>query len=131
MNRRQALVRLLAGVCLAGTLPLPLQGAERTALPSESFVEGVEDLPLMPGLANVEAAGVAFDTTEGRIIVAYASGQVTREAVITFYADTLPQLGWKRERDQRYRRDKEALTLEFSRTAGGLTVRFSLSPIKP
>lgn len=128
MTRRWVLLFFLAGLCLTGGQP---RAAERTALPSERFVEGVEDLPLMPGLSNVEAAGLAFDTVEGRIVVAFASGRVTREAVIAFYADTLPQLGWKREQELRFRRDAENLTLEFSRNASGLTVRFSLSPIKP
>lgn len=128
MTRRRALLLFLAGMCIVHGQP---RAAERTALPSARFVEGVEDLPLMPGLANVEAAGVAFDTVEGRIVVAFASGRVTREAVVGFYADTLPQLGWKREQELRFRRDNENLTMEFSRTSGGLTVRFSLSPVKP
>ena len=93
MIRRRALTFFLAGLCLTVG---QLGAAERTALTSERFVEGVEDLPLMPGLSNVEAAGLAFDTVEGRIVVAFASGRVTREAVLVFYADTMPQLGWKR-----------------------------------
>ena len=128
MTRRRALLIFSIGLFAASSQP---RAAERTALPSERFVEGVEDLPLMPGLANVEAAGVAFDTVTGRIVVAYASGRVTREAVVAFYADTLPQLGWKKEQELRFRRDNENLTLEFSRNSAGLTVRFSLSPIKP
>lgn len=128
MTRRRALLFFLAGLFTADAQPW---AAERTTLPSERFVEGVEDLPLMPGLANVEAAGLAFDTVEGRIMVAFASGRVTREAVVAFYTDTLPQLGWKRERELRFRRDNENLTLEFSRSSGGLTVRFALSPVKP
>lgn len=127
MTRRWLLPFILAGLFAFGAWA---SAAERTVLPSERFVEGVEDLPLMPGLANVEAAGLAFDTVEGRIVVAFASGRVTREAVLAFYADTLPQLGWKREQELRFRRDSENLTLEFSRGSSGLTVRFSLSPVK-
>lgn len=128
MTRRWAFLFFLAGLCFASGQSW---AAERTALPSERFVEGVEDLPLMPGLANVEGAGVAFDAVTGRIVVAYASGRVTREAVVAFYADTLPQLGWKKEQELRFRRDNENLALEFSRNSSGLTVRFSLSPVKP
>ena len=58
------------------------------------FIAEIDDLPLMPGLAEVEGAGVVFDKPSGRIVEAYARGAVTREAVASFYRDTLPQLGW-------------------------------------
>lgn len=136
MNRRRLPSRLLSGLMLAvvaGIVPHcgSTQAAQGISLPSDGFVEGVEDLPLMPGLANVDAAGLAFDTPQGRIIVAYASGRVTREAVLAFYGSTLPQLGWLREREGRFRREMESLQLEFSRTGAGLTVQFTLSPAKP
>ncbi|MBM3573481.1 MAG: hypothetical protein FJX52_14175 [Alphaproteobacteria bacterium] len=128
MDRRQAL--LFSATAIAALTTSPVWAAQGIALPREAFVEGVEDVPLMPGLTNVEAAGLAFDTPQGRIVVAYASGSVERDAVLTFYAATLPQLGWVRERDGRYRRDAESLSFEFSRTASGLTVRITLSPVK-
>jgi hypothetical protein len=135
-NRCPRSAQCLAGLILGAVWAMvPVSSSAKAAqymtIQSERFVEGVEDLPLMPGLANVEAAGVAFDTPQGRIIVAYASGRVTREAVLSFYGSTLPQLGWARDRDGRFRREMETLQFEFSRTDSGLTVRFTLSPAKP
>ncbi|MBI1777715.1 MAG: hypothetical protein HYR63_20440 [Proteobacteria bacterium] len=92
------------------------------------FVEGVEDLPLMDGLAALPDAGLSFDAPEGRIVVAYAKGQVSPETVIAFYASTLPQLGWQRLSERSFQREKERLSLEITRDSQGLTVRFTLAP---
>jgi hypothetical protein len=102
-------------------LPAPIHAAD-------AFVTGTEDLPLMPGLAIVEGAGMMFDTPQGRIVEAYAKGMAKREAVLDFYAATLPQLGWKAESRTSYRREGEILRLELYEEAQGLTVRFYLSP---
>ena len=95
-----------------------------------AFVSGIEDLPLMPGLVEVAEAGLVFDAPGGRIVEAYASGAVDRDAVLRFYAETLPQLGWQRLGAARFRREGETLDVEFSGAAGAapLTVRFALSP---
>lgn len=94
------------------------------------FVTGFEDLPLMPGLTQVADAGTVFDTPSGRIVEAYANGRVAAQDVAAFYARTLPQLGWQRISDYRYRREGELLDLEI-RAAGGdgsTAVRFYLAP---
>jgi len=95
---------------------------------ANAFVAGTEDLPLMPGLAMVKDAGVVFDTPQGRIVEAYARGNTTRKAVLDFYDQTLPQLGWNLTGTAAYRREGEALRLELYQDNGGLTVRFYLAP---
>jgi len=96
------------------------------------FVAGLEDLPLMPGLVAVEEAGVRFDTPQGRIVEAYATGAVSRGAIEAFYAETLPQLGWREAETGTWLRDGEALQLQIvepSATRGQAPiVRFALSP---
>ncbi len=100
----------------------------------DNFVTGIEDLPLMEGLAEDAGAGMVFDTPEGRIVEAVAGGEVSRDAVLRFYADTLPQLGWRQTGPAAFRREGEALTLEFpgsgeaSAGSAGTTVRFALTP---
>ena len=102
------------------------------AAAQSGFVAEVADLPLMPGLSEVEGAGVVFDKPSGRIVEAYAQGAVTREAVLRFYRDTLPQLGWHETGAASFRREGERLALEFieSKEQGGgpLTLRFVLKP---
>jgi hypothetical protein len=93
------------------------------------FLEGVEDLPLMPGLSQLDNAGVAFDAAAGRIVVLWAVGSVTQAAVVEFYDATLPELGWAATGQHRFRREDEDLQLDFFGD-GRLSVRFTLSPAR-
>ncbi len=100
------------------------------ALPAwaEGFLAAYEDLPLAPGLTEVAGAGVSFDSPAGRIVEAYGHGAVKVADILKFYAATLPQLGWTRESDTRYRREAEVLRLDPVAERQGLTVRFTVSP---
>ena len=96
-----------------------------------AFVDGIDDLPLMPGLAAVADQSLVFDKPDGRIVQAVATGRVRAAAVRSFYADTAPQLGWKPAGEGRYTRDGESLRIELTdpRAPGGaLTVRFIVNP---
>lgn len=104
---------------------------------ADGFVAGVDDLPLMPGLSALPAQGVVFDAPGGRVVEAWAEGAVRRDAVLTFYGSTLPQLGWAAAGPDLFRRDGEVLRLEFPpavsggaqpAAAGVLLIRFYLSP---
>lgn len=121
--RRLGPPRLLLCLALALILAAPIA---RAADPG--WIKGFEDLPLAPGLASVERSDVDFDSPEGRILIAYAQGQQTRDAVLRFYADALPQLGWETLSATVYRRVGEVLHIECDEGAQPLTVRFSLTP---
>ncbi len=114
-----AMVVLLAAPAQAQA---PEQGGAR------GFVTGVEDLPLIAGLTEQADAGVVFDKPSGRIVEAYASGALTRAEVAAFYAQTLPELGWRQVGDMAFARESEVLRIVVSGDDGALTVRFSLSP---
>jgi hypothetical protein len=95
-----------------------------------AFVSTIEDLPLMPGLVE-EAGGMVFDSPGGRIVEAYATGEVSEGAVRDFYGETLPQLGWRPLGGGVYQRESEILKVEFPGGPGAappLTVGFSLAP---
>ncbi len=101
--------------------------------PAAAFVDGIDDLPLMPGLSPVTEEGLVFDKPGGRIVHAVARGTVTPAAVRQFYADTAPQLGWRGAGDNRFVREGEVLQIELvvapgRNGAGPLTVRFVLVP---
>jgi hypothetical protein len=105
------------------------------AFAADAFIAGTSDLPLMPGLRALSGDGTVFDAPGGRIVEAWAEGGVAREAVLSFYGATLPQLGWNAAGPDRFRRDGEMLRLEFpaqgprgGRTPGTLLIRFYLSP---
>ena len=98
------------------------------------FVTGMGDVPAMPGLRAAENGALVFDKPGGRIIESVMQGRVERKAVLGFYAQTMPQLGWKRVADTRFEREGEELRLEFPgggtgvANAGPTTVRFVLTP---
>jgi hypothetical protein len=106
-----------------------------SAYAADGFVAGIDDLPLMPGLRGLPGDVTVFDAPGGRIVEAWAEGTTNREAVLSFYNATLPQLGWTTLAPGLFRREGEALRLEFPpagpggpQTAGRLVVRFYLSP---
>jgi hypothetical protein len=119
---RRARTHLLAALALAGLLFV------RAPAAADGFVDGIEDLPLMPGLESVPAASVAFEALAGRIVVAFAEGLVAMEDVRAFYDATLPQLGWDRLEADRWARADEELNLDAVIERGGLVVRFELVP---
>jgi hypothetical protein len=115
-------------------LVLALVGALLLTLPhgamaqdSSRFVSVIDDLPLMNGLIEV-GEGVEFATPQGRIVEATASGALSRKAVLAFYSNTLPQLGWVQGGETRFVREGETLDLVLSEKDGALSVRFSLAP---
>jgi hypothetical protein len=117
---------LLGGLALlaaAGVQPALMQSAG-----AQGFLSAYEDLPLAPGLEEVPNSGIAFDSPGGRIVEAYAKGAAKAAEILKFYATTLPQLGWTRESDTRYRRDAELLTLEAGADGRLLVVHFTISP---
>ena len=98
-------------------------------LQAQSFLAGIEDVPVMQGLSVVDGAGIEFDSPSGRIAEAYATGNLTPKAVLEFYRATLQQLGWQEVADATFEREGETLQLGFENADGELTVRFRLSPV--
>jgi len=92
------------------------------------FVPGTEDVPVMPGLTPVADSALVFDKPQGRIVEAQFQGRLKRAQIAAFYAETLPQLGWRQTGTDSWQRDDEILHLEFGETDGEVTVGFSLSP---
>lgn len=63
---------------------------------AQEFVEGFEDVPVMNNLTQLPNDNLSFGNDESRLVEAYLSGKNTSfSKVAAFYAETLPQLGWK------------------------------------
>ena len=97
-----------------------------------AFVTGLEDVPLMPDLRDVPDAAVIFDKPSGRLVEAYAEGDVDTAAVLAFYRETLPQLGWIAAPETGasgvFFRESERLEIHVLEGQPRRTVRFVLSP---
>lgn len=118
--------RCLACVAMAATLVFTAFAAAPAS--AQSFLAGFEDVPLMAGLTAVEDAGLVFDSPAGRIVEAYAVGEVAWRDVITFYTATLKSLGWRILGEGRFAREGEELHIDRFGRDGDLTVRFTLAP---
>ncbi len=129
MPRR--LTHILAAMFVAVLLSAP--GGARA---DDGFLSAVDDMPLMPGLAETGDGGIAFDKPTGRIVRAVATGDVSEQDVRSFYIGTLPQLGWVREKKLEligdllvFRRERERLEIQIvPESAAHTEVRFSIEP---
>ena len=92
------------------------------------YLKAVSDLPLADGLREQADKATVFDTPIGRIVNAYATGNVAPEAVLDFYDETLPALGWEREKAGTYHRKNEILKIDvWGPDAGPVNVSYTLS----
>jgi hypothetical protein len=98
-----------------------------SAIASPAFLTEMEDLPLAPGLTEVPG-GMLFEQPTGRIVEASASGDMDATQIISFYAQTLPELGWEKIAATTFRRDNEILRIDMEPRRRPLVVRFSVVP---
>jgi hypothetical protein len=92
------------------------------------YLTSVSDLPLADGLKEQADKSTVFDTPLGRIVTAYAAGNLKPEAVLDFYGDTLPQLGWEKQKTGTYRRKHDVLKIDvWGPDEGPCKVSFTLS----
>lgn len=96
-----------------------------------AFLPGTADVPLAPGLTASADDILVFDNPSGRIVQVTATGTAEPDTILTFYADTLPQLGWVKGTDSTWSRQGEILVISIDRQARTLAVRFQLSPRDP
>jgi len=95
-------------------------------------------IPLMEGLVENKEEALLFDSPQGRIINAVASGAIEDKKIYEYYTAVLPSLGWivemRKKCDENAElclsaiRDKESLSLLIDVKSGTSTVTYSLSP---
>ena len=96
------------------------------------YLKAVSDLPLADGLKEQTDKATVFDTPLGRIVNAYATGNLKPEAVLDFYDDTLPALGWDRQKTGTYHRKNEILKIDvWGPDEGPSNVSYTLSSQNP
>ncbi|MEM6782077.1 MAG: hypothetical protein AAF569_09470 [Pseudomonadota bacterium] len=94
------------------------------------FFESLYDVPVMPGLVEIDDYALSFDAPQGRVAEAAAlvdSGvQITE--IMNFYMKSLPQLGWAGNSQNTYIREDERLTISAEVHNGKNVVLFLLEP---
>lgn len=93
------------------------------------FFENLTDVPVMPGLEELEDQSLMFDKPEGRIIETMAAGEGLEKAdIYRFYGESLPQLGWERIAENAFVRGQERMIIHVEEHDGYQLARFSVQP---
>ena len=99
------------------------------AAAAETGYSGViEDLPLMPQMAERTDEALVFDKPNGRIVEIGADVAASVGEIRNFYRDALPPLGWKILSENSFSRDNEMLEITVEPQEGKNLVRFNLTP---
>jgi len=97
------------------------------------YFNDLQDIPVAPGLQEVEDAALVYDKPDGRIIEQEARGKARLEDILDFYKETLPQLGWVQVKGgefgyQYYYRNDEELKLRLKGDQNEAMLRLTLTP---
>lgn len=97
---------------------------------AEVFFTDMPDVPVMPGMVEETTDQLSFGNASGRVVEAVAVGQaLSASAVMQFYNETLPQLGWQAKNPAQFVRGAESLQIMLEREGTEqLRVRVVLSP---
>lgn len=103
--------------------------ATQEAVEASQFFSSLQDIPLMPGMEELDDYAVSFDKPGGRITESVALIHDLAEAdVLRFYYVTLPQLGWGRVSEYRFFRQNEFLDFSFESIEGQRAIRIMIGP---
>jgi hypothetical protein len=93
------------------------------------FLSSLNDIPLMPGMTEVEDEAVVFDKASGRIGESLAIAENLESSEISrFYSLTLPQMGWLETQEGSFVRQDERLRISVAAAQGQNLVRFMVTP---
>ncbi len=98
---------------------------------AEGFLVCVDDLPLAPGLTEVEDSCLNFDTAEGRVALAEARGDLSVTEVLEFYRSVLPAFGWTLQGSDVFAAVRAGERLQISvdvTDSGDVRVLYALAP---
>ena len=79
-----------------------------------AFLEGTEDVPLMPTLDVVEDETFSVDNEDGRLFFSKAMTTTAAADVLRFYKSTLPQLGWDETESGVFNREGDVLSISVT-----------------
>ena len=127
-KRALDLLLLQATALIAGFLFFLPTAAALAEDETGKFLAAIEDVPLMTELTEDRAATLDFDKPNGRLMEAYAYGDVSTENATDFYLTVMPEFGWQIVEGLVFLREGEMLRIEFIPEERSLVVRFILSP---
>lgn len=111
---------ILLFVCV---LPFSLSQANE-GMHAPRFFEAIPDVPLMNGMQEMHDYIFVFDKPEGRIIETLArTDGISVVNIREYYAQTLPQLGWRSTNHDEFIREEEKLSMQYEEDFLKITIR--------
>ena len=97
---------------------------------SPAFFSAISDLPVMPGLTEMESDSSIYDVPEGRIVTLYAraDNNISPEQIRAYYEKILPQFGWLKRQPDSYIREHETLGFSYQKADDSLVIEITLEP---
>ncbi|MGB0719300.1 MAG: hypothetical protein ACPGRX_02440 [Bdellovibrionales bacterium] len=121
-------VLIIACLCVAA---LPCAAGDAV------FFRAIPDIPLPAGFDEITGESLVFDKEEGRIVQALAIApvgaataytQLGEGIVFDFYAQSLPQLGWRALGRGAYSRKDERLAITIEQSDSFLILSITVAP---
>ncbi len=104
-------------------------GVADTGDSEPAFFAALQDVPIMPGLVEMEDHSFSFDKPEGKITEVAALTKGTAQShILDFYQATLPQFGWGRVNESSFFRKNESLEISFDTEDGVDIVKILIRP---
>ena len=95
---------------------------------AEDFIYGLDDIPVYKNMRYVENSNVLFDKIDGRFVSSEMVGKYEIKEIKIFYNSVLPNLGWKKVKENIFERGTEFLEIKLKSTGTSSTVQFSIYP---
>lgn len=116
-------------LCLALCLSVIATPINIAQAQTPKFFSMMPDIPIKPGLEEIEEQALSFDKPQGRIIESIAEVQNGREDdILSYYQSSLPQLGWRQKNATTFTRDSERLILNFESYESKNFLRLTIQP---
>ena len=111
-------------------LPLVMMVLLSAPVWAQGFFSGLPDVPLMPGVVEIEERGLSFDKPEGRILVAAGvmDDSVSDSLVERYYHQALPQFGWVAVAPFQFVRGDEKLEIALQNEGEKNILEITISP---
>lgn len=98
---------------------------------ADSFIEGMDDIPLMPGMKQLQSDTISFGNADSHFLEAVLEEETEGSSLDyrLYYMETLPQLGWefKKEKGLKFVFYRGEETLEITQEyAKPLTIRINI-----
>ena len=95
---------------------------------AEDFIYGLDDIPVYKNMRYVENSNVLFDKIDGRFVSSEMVGKYEIKEIKIFYNSVLPNLGWKKVKENIFERGTEFLEIKLESAGSFSTAQFSIYP---